>query len=264
MTVPEVPAEFFNFYEKLNWDKDWLIGHFGYESAASSYAYHLASKRFTESKLPAEQMLLQIKIIDSISSGESSGYLMAEFLDSFYKRNQGELLALAFDYFMASDASNALKKRISTAKSYADLLKRGVVAPAFQLQSLEGKQVQLSDFKGKVVFIDFWASWCMPCIAEFKHVPAVKAALQGEDVVFLYVSLDEQTEAWRKSATKYLPKEKHLWAPGAFTGEVAKQYQITAIPRYVVVDRSGLIFDLAPPRPSSGNLVGYLQQLAKP
>ena len=265
LTVSELPAGFFDFFQKLRWDKEWLVGHLGYETAAISYAYQLFADQAHEAKPPAEQILIQIKIIDSISSGASRGHLMAEFLESFYNRNEGDLVGLAYDYFMASEANDALKQRILKAKAHADLLKVGVVAPPFKLINLQGKQVQLSDFEGKWVFIDFWASWCVPCISEFKHLPALKAALKSQEIVFLYVSLDDEAQVWRKSATKYLPKEVNLWAEGAFTGEVAKQYQITAIPRYVVVDRSGRIHDLSPPRPSSGEqLIQYLQQLVKP
>lgn len=266
LTVPQIPDGYYDFYQKLKWNQDWLIGKHDYENTASSYAYQiLKQQKLIEGKMTPALVLAQLKVIDSISSGLSSYHLMAGFLESYYKRNKSELLALAHDYFMSSDAPNALKKRITELKAHADLLKPGVPAPAFSLQNLEGKSVQLSDYKGKVVFIDFWASWCVPCIAEFKYVPELKTALKGKDIVFLYVSLDEQTEAWRKSATKLLPGELHLWAPGAFTGDIAKAYQITGIPRYVVVDRAGLIYDLSPPRPSSGErLINYLQGLAKP
>lgn len=261
LTVPQLPSDFYNFFQKLSWNQDWMIGHSYYESTASNYALMMVG----EGKLTPEKILMQIKIIDSISAGSSSDYLMAGFLIHCYERNNGELTTLAYDYFMASNAPNALKKRITELKAHADLLKPGVPAPAFSLKNLDGKQIQLSDYRGKVVFIDFWASWCVPCIAEFKYVPELKAALKGKDIVFLYVSLDDKTEAWQKSAIKLLPGEQHLWAPGAFTGDIAKAYQITGIPRYVVVDRAGLIYDLSPPRPSSGEqLIQYLQQLVKP
>ncbi|MFN3529039.1 MAG: TlpA family protein disulfide reductase [Bacteroidia bacterium] len=266
LTVPEIPAGFYDFYQKLKWNQDWLIGKHEYENSASSYAYQvLKQQKLLEGKMTPALVLAQTKVIDSISSGASSGYLMAGLLESYYKRNDGERTALAYDYFMASDASAELKKHINDLKAHADLLKPGVAAPAFSLQNLEGKQVQLSDFKGKVVFIDFWASWCVPCIAEFKHVPQLKAALNSKEIVFLYVSLDEQIDMWQKSATKHLPEEQHLWAPGAFTGELGLRYQITGVPRYVVVDRAGLIHDLNPPRPSSGErLITYLNQLLSP
>lgn len=261
LTVAELPADFYNFYQKLRWNQDWMIGHNYYESTASDYARILAGKN----KITPEKLLMEMKIIDSISAGMSRAYLMAGHLSSSYERNHGELTNLAYDYFMASDAPSALKKHISELKAHSSLLKPGVPAPAFNLKNLEGKSVQLSDYKGKVVFIDFWASWCAPCIAEFEYVPRLKTALRGQDIVFLYVSLDEKTENWRKSATKLLPDEQHLLAPGGTTGEVAEKYQITNVPRYVVVDRSGRIHDLSPPRPSSGEqLIQYLQQLAKP
>ena len=64
-------------------------------------------------------------------------------------------------------------------------------APDFSLKDDEGNTVRLSDFKGSVVILDFWASWCGPCIASFPAMLKAMNELKGEDVVFLFINTQE-------------------------------------------------------------------------
>lgn len=78
------------------------------------------------------------------------------------------------------------------------LLKVGTQAPNFELPTPEGKKVQLSDFKGKYVLIDFWASWCPDCRRISPNVEAIAKEYQGKDLTVVAVSFDIDKEAWVK------------------------------------------------------------------
>ena len=67
----------------------------------------------------------------------------------------------------------------------------GGVAADFTYPDVNGKQVSLSDFKGKVVLIDVWATWCAPCRGEIPHLKKLEEEMKGMDVIFLGVSVDE-------------------------------------------------------------------------
>ncbi|RTQ53708.1 TlpA family protein disulfide reductase [Hymenobacter gummosus] len=150
------------------------------------------------------------------------------------------------DSVAARAVRNAYAKRLALAP--------GNAAPAFTLQDETGKQVALSSFRGKVVYLDFWASWCGPCLAEVPAAKELKQKFAGRDVVFLYVSLDEKEEDWQKILAKQQllgHGSVHLRAQG-FESAAAKAYQVQAIPSYFIIGRDGRVVADRAARPSSG------------
>lgn len=135
-----------------------------------------------------------------------------------------------------------------------DNLSAGKMAPAFTLKSLEGKDVSLKDFTGKVVYIDFWASWCAPCRGEMKNgSPKLHQKFKdNKDVVFLYISLDSKVDAWKKAIAEDKIEGVHLLsqATSGVDTPIAKAFNISGIPRYVIIGKDGKIFDNDAPRPS--------------
>ena len=121
-------------------------------------------------------------------------------------------------------------------------LKFGRPAPDFTLHDLDGQPVSLSQFKGKVVLLDFWASWCKPCINNLPYLRKIKGKTSGWPVVFLNVSLDEDEAAWRKAVDEHRIPGVHVRADG-WNAEVAKTYQVNSIPSYYLVDSQGLIVE---------------------
>ncbi|WP_162304950.1 TlpA family protein disulfide reductase [Sphingobacterium olei] len=133
-------------------------------------------------------------------------------------------------------------------------LATGKMAPDFTLKSLEGNDVSLKDFKGKVVYLDFWASWCAPCRHEMKNgSPKLHEKFKdNKDVVFLYVSLDSKVDAWKKAIADDKIEGIHLLsqATSGVNTPIAKAFNITGIPRYVIIGKDGKIVDNDAPRPS--------------
>ena len=112
-----------------------------------------------------------------------------------------------------------------------------VLAPEIEMVDKEGNLVSLSDFKGQVVYISFWASWCKPCIAGFKKNQDLRKRLSDLGVVLLNVSIDKKEEAWRDAMVRYKPHGINGLVLSM--SDVSKDYDISAIPLYHIVDKNG-------------------------
>jgi thiol-disulfide isomerase/thioredoxin len=121
----------------------------------------------------------------------------------------------------------------------------GRLAPDFTLIDLEGNRVTLSDFRGKVVFINFWNQWCPPCRAEMPEIEAVYQEYKNKDVVVIGVDILpwEILKGYDESDVRqYVQQGGFSWTFVLdTTGEVTANYEVIAIPTSFFIDREGII-----------------------
>ena len=120
----------------------------------------------------------------------------------------------------------------------ASKLKPGQPAPDFTLDDLQGQSVSLRDFKGQAVFLDFWASWCGPCIKAVPYLEEIKQRTRDQQVVFLNISLDP-ADKWPQAVDEHGLTGVHVHAPGGWRAAVAQLYQVRSIPSYFLVGPDG-------------------------
>ncbi|MDZ4666349.1 MAG: TlpA disulfide reductase family protein [bacterium] len=137
--------------------------------------------------------------------------------------------------------------------------KTGADAIRFTLKSIDGQPVSLSDFKGKVVYIDFWASWCGPCLREVPAGEDLKKAFAGKEVVFLNISIDEDENKWRESVKSKGISGIHLLANSQNNPAVLEAYRIVSIPSYFLVGKDGKILAAPAVRPSNPQIYDLIQ-----
>ena len=114
-------------------------------------------------------------------------------------------------------------------------------APPFQLPNLEGRNVSLADQRGKVVFVHFWASWCMPCKEEIPKLNELARSYSKEDVVVLAITVDKAQANIEKFLKKYVGSPVGIDILRDPAGKVAESYQNRAMPITFVVDPAGKV-----------------------
>lgn len=137
----------------------------------------------------------------------------------------------------------------------------------FRMLSLKGDTLSLASLKGKVVYIDFWASWCGPCRMEFPYSKQLHAKLtdkQKKDIVFLYISIDDTVEIWKKAIESLkLDNGLHGLSLGGWASQAAKFFNINAIPRYILINKEGVIVNNNARRPSDPAILNDILQLTE-
>ena len=120
-------------------------------------------------------------------------------------------------------------------------LKQGEMAPDFKLSTIDGKTVQLSDFRGKQVLLNFWATWCPPCRAEMPHMVKFYNDYKDKNVVILSVNMT-QSERNESSVPAFIQEYKMTF-PIVLDrqGAVGDLYQVTAYPTSYLIDSQGVI-----------------------
>jgi thiol-disulfide isomerase/thioredoxin len=134
-------------------------------------------------------------------------------------------------------------------------------AANFKLEDFSGNIISLNSLKGKVIYLDIWATWCMPCRAQFPKAEELKIYFEGKDVAFVYVSTDTDKNKWKKFVNDKKLNGIHLFADNNFNTEYSKKYGIKGIPRFMLFDKWGNIYSYDALRPGQFGIEEEIEKL---
>jgi thiol-disulfide isomerase/thioredoxin len=156
------------------------------------------------------------------------------------------------------DYKRALYNYLDEQEIVLDKIKPGMPAPAFTLQSITGATHSLADYKGKVVYLDVWASWCSPCRQETPKLKALYEKYKNDDrIAFLSIAVSDHIDKWKKA----VEDDKATWTQLFDKGNTIQEaYRASAIPKFILIDKQGNIVNPDAPRPSSGREIEKLLQ----
>ncbi|GAB3929751.1 hypothetical protein GCM10028827_24170 [Mucilaginibacter myungsuensis] len=232
--------------------RDFLVSKVQGERPFSTVTYEGPAHENTESnftllncygaiaKLNLSPLILDWYLAHTIIDG--FGYYPFDHVEAAYKRMLPEMKTAAF-----KDELTAYYKAMHT-------LKPGNPAPIISLKDENGKTVSLSDFKGKVVFMDFWGVYCGPCIGDIKtYGVEFHQKYKDKGVVFLNICVDAGVNEWKKSIADLKFDGINLRAPSP-ADPACKAYNVEGIPHYIIIDAKGNIVNNN--APNMGSLMG--------
>lgn len=115
--------------------------------------------------------------------------------------------------------------------------------------------------KGKVIYLDIWASWCGPCKAQMPASHQLQEKYKNSDVVFMYVSIDRNNKAWEASAKQFDLMQNSYLARNYPKAQLFQKHNVSSIPRYMLFDKNGRLIDSNANRPSSALISTNIEQL---
>lgn len=274
--IPEIMLE--NF-AKVKVDNSSSLIIDTYRDFLKYYVIYETSKangfnKFTDYSISAER---KTSVAREKLSGEVLAYWMSKFLIdecehvSPYMSKKIFLSLQEFDkdksyQQIVLDVCGARINDRSSTEKPADKAQEKSSGGAFSdldLTTIDGKPFSLSSLKGKVVYIDYWASWCGPCRGMMpfsKQLHDNLSEKEKKSIVFLYVSIDADKEAWKKAITDMGMEGTMVISPGNWSSNVCKFFQIGSIPRYMIMNKKGEIVDFNAKRPMDPALLDQLRE----
>lgn len=129
----------------------------------------------------------------------------------------------------------------SSSVVYGPVPRIGEIAPDFTQNDTSNHPVMLSGFRGKVVLIDFWASWCGPCLSAIPKFKDIWSRYRNRDFILLSVSLDNNLESWKRAIHSNNLDWYHTSDGKYWNNAVAVRYDVTGIPHAILLDKSGKV-----------------------
>ena len=208
------------------WYREFLIAYFDYQNF----------------KAPDERSdyVFQYEEGSRILEGKTKAFFQSEIITRAFKAKENEVIMNKYwDYMRHQDYGN-FDEKVITAYSKALKFAGGTPAPDFLLNDIDGKKIALMDYDGQVIYLNFWATWCRPCMEKMKKIKAIQSELEAKGVVFINVSLDRSEEVWKETIEKKGFKGIHVLASGELNSEIARAYEIKVLPRYFIINKKGV------------------------
>ena len=257
--MPPLPVTYYRFLDEVkinNEDALLLRAYVDFITIYLSNKYYMLVKEAGEEDGFQEQMppgtIALMNTAKTLFTGKVRDFMIADLIRNMIDGGNFELVKAEYNRYLAGDGDPLYKEILKNRKKVYAKLKAGQMAPPFSLPNPDGNLFSLKDYKGKVVYIDFWASWCGPCIAEFPKAEELKKRFSdNEEVVFINVSIDESIQDWKDALDEHQPKGINLLADE----NTQKEYLLLSIPRYMIIHRDGTIDGESAPRPSDMEVV---------
>ena len=261
----ELPATYYNFLKTLKINNPELMNSSDYIAFIEDYTRNQYVEQVKIDTTIKDRMSeWQLEFINSKFTGPVKEFALARVIDNQIKfLNESSEAGKNLDVFKKEFPRSTYYTSLEKTYNKALKLKAGNPAPDFLLPDLEGEKVSLKDFEGKIIYMDIWASWCGPCLMQVPYAKKLKEELEGEDVVFLYVSMDEKEETWRNTIEKKEIEGVHLISPGNWSSEIAGLYNVYSIPRYILIGKDGKIINSQAASPSGKAKQQILNALGK-
>lgn len=168
------------------------------------------------------------------------------------------------DYVKNNKNLSHLKAIEQAFKNLKETEKNGI-APDFSYANQENKLISLKSMRGNYVYIDLWATWCAPCVAEIPDLKKLELAMKDKKIKFVSISLDPQNDKnkWLNYVKDNELQGVQLIADNDFKSEFVQKFGVNSIPRFLLISPDGIVLDNDAKRPSNPELQKQLEMLLK-
>jgi len=182
---------------------------------------------------------------------------MTEQYTEAYQSSLNKVSDLEYRITVNKQIAESNNKWLERKFSIDNMPQEGEAAIDFTYPDKDGNEFSLASFKGNLIYVDVWATWCGPCKAEIPSLQKLEKEYHEQNITFLSVSVDTDKDAWLKMVKEKELGGTQLWADG--WSKITKDYAIFGIPRFMLFSGEGNVISTNAPRPSSEEIKGLLE-----
>jgi peroxiredoxin len=221
-------------------ESDWqqddaYLGNFYYREFLMAWLNYKNKADINATKSP---YISQYYLAEETLQERTKYFVMARMLALALRKNPPKIVKDTYEHFLKENPYYELDRLVLDPFQKASSHQTGRPAPEFSLKNVAGKTVALSQFKGKVVYLDFWASWCRPCIKKQTSMQTFEPKFDTSEVVFVHVSLDKNFDNWKEQVTQQQLKGVHLFYDHN-TSRIVQDYEVFSVPKFFLITHTG-------------------------
>lgn len=181
----------------------------------------------------------QYALAGELLDGEAQAFFRSEIISiGFFGERYREMLP-CYNNFLQHNRHPQYEEKVQDLYSRITRVAPGSVAPNFRGKDATGREISLENLRGKVVYLNFWASWCAACIRKMEVLDQYVPDLRSRGVEVVNVSIDENPNSWQSSLTSRHFQGIHLLASSDAAKNIASAYHVEAVPQYFIIGRDG-------------------------
>jgi peroxiredoxin len=190
-------------------------------------------------------------------SDKPRAFLQSELIfNAMKEENYTEAMPI-YSSFLVENTIDAYEQKITDVYERVIAFSPGAMAPTFAGVDQSGKMIRSDDLRGKLVYLNFWASYCGSCIRKIDYLNTRFGELDRQSVAVLNVSIDQAKELWQEKLVQHNVSGINLLNLGDQTTDLAKDFKVEAVPTYFIIDKNGM-FVQKPISSKPEDLVKYL------
>ncbi len=188
-------------------------------------------------------------------------FVLNSVLSKYMEKRGTESIDGFMEIFRTKARSHEVIQPIEELYGKYSRIAKGQAIPEFTFLDVKDKEVALSSFKGKYVYIDCWATWCGPCNLQIPALQQLEHKYKGKDIVFVSISRDSNRDKWKSMVRERKLGGVQLIEKLPTHSEFSDWFMINAIPRFIILDKAGNVYDMNAPRPSDPTTEQILDRL---
>jgi len=194
-------------------------------------------------------------------AGEVRNVILTRHACSLLSNGDDNAESIYERYLEDCDSENLIVTTKEVFQRYIEIKNRKL-GPRMNIQSQSFPLFEkFTAYKGKVIYLDFWASWCSPCIASIPYTKKIKKQFENDEFLLIYVGIDDQMSRLEQAAKKYEMEGEHILLNQEESQKAKELFEIEEIPTYVLIDRNGDVISNKELHPQNEDVIIEIEKL---